>query len=200
MQRILNGDVVCPWHGEPHAFGLTVEQMIWARTVEFIESARQLGVDRVFIAGVGGLDDREAYQAYLLFRDHVRDIVWHFESRYPQASHKLISGWHDTYEVEGRVQTNPAHRACWDAAVVLRQAITDFRFYRVYVYYEPKHVRNAQTRRQLTSAWLERKRAALAEYKLFEPLSARYAYGYHSVSELIDNAYNDDTEYFDRIE
>src|SRR5688572_2974061 len=55
MQEMLNGERRCPWHNTFHTFRLTIDQMIWARTIELLESARQLGVDRVFIAETGGL-------------------------------------------------------------------------------------------------------------------------------------------------
>jgi LmbE family N-acetylglucosaminyl deacetylase len=197
MQAILNGDQQCPIHHETHHFNLTIDQMIWARTVEFVASAHALGVDRVFLAGGGGYEDGEAANDYDAFRARVRDTIKQYEALYPGASHKLISGVRDTF-LSG--EGNPTHAACWDAASDLQGTISDFRFYRVYIYDRPKSQRTAPYTRHLSSSWLARKRAALNEYKRYDPGAGRYAYGYHSVHTLFDAAYADDTEYVDRFE
>ena len=108
----------------------------------------------------------------------------------------LLSGFLDV-SLEGR--RNPTHRACWDAALMLRPVINDFRFYRVYVYYEEPAKRTAQCRLRLKSSWQEIKRRALDEYKIFIPAANRYALGYHSVPKLMDNATGDIYEYFDLV-
>jgi LmbE family N-acetylglucosaminyl deacetylase len=196
MRRLLNGEQRCSWHDARHDFGVSVDQMIWARTVEFMESARVLDVDRVFTAGLGGVPDTKAYDDFEGFIGLVCDLIVSMEGRYPGSSHKLVSGYLEADEA-GR---NPTHVACWEAARRLRSEITDFRFYRVYEYLKPRDERRASWRRQLTSTWLTRKRAALDAYKRFEPTERRYGFGYHSVPDLIDAAYDDDGEYVDLLD
>lgn len=194
---ILNGTIWCPWHGTYHKYKLTMEQMMWARKSELIASAKKLDVDKLFIVDDGqGIDDMMAYRDYDGFISRIVETVKHFESIYPGASHKLVSGALDTLE-DGT--TNPTHQACWDAGFLLQDVTSDLAFYRVYVYFKGVEDRTAMHRLSLTPAWQAAKRAALSEYKKFNPSAGRYAIGYHSVPRLLDSAYSATTEYYDTI-
>lgn len=195
MLSILNGDTYCYWHEAYHHFNLTMEHMMWARKVEFVACARCLGVDKVFIVDDGqGFDDCEPYEDYDTFVERVVDIISYFEKKFPGASHKLVSGYLDTFP-DG--STNPTHQACWDAALQLRDEISDFRFYRIYVYWKPVEERTSLFQLTLNSRWKVAKRAALSQYKLFNPHAGRFAIGYHSVGDLIEEAFRADKEYID---
>jgi LmbE family N-acetylglucosaminyl deacetylase len=197
MLNILNGNEFCHWHKVYHHFDLTMEQMMWGRKVEFVASARCLGVDKVFIVDDGqGLDDCEPYEDYDRFVGKVVDIICRFEERFPGSSHKLVSGYYDVFP-DG--STNPTHQACWDAAKRLCKKITDFRFYRIYVYWKPVEDRTSQFQLNLKPEWQFAKKAALKQYRLFNPLAGRYAIGYHSVADLIEEAYTSDKEYIDLL-
>ena len=194
---IMNGATRCKWHRTHHRFNLTMEQMMWARKIEFIASARQLQVDKLFILNDGrGWDDREPYTDYNGFVSRIIGAIKHFEQQFPGAAHRLASGFLDASPEGGR---NPTHRACWDAALMLRPNIADFRFYRVYVYYAEPAKRQAQSRLRLKNSWQAVKQRSLAEYQLFIPAANRYALGYHSVPKLMDNAAGDIYEYFDLL-
>jgi len=195
--KILDGRTFCRWHHTYHDLPLTMEQMIWARKVEFVASAARLGADKIFILDdAQGLDDTEPYIDYRRFVPRVADAIKRFEAKFPGASHRLVSGSLDLLP-DGT--TNPTHRACWDAAASLRSQISDFKFYRVYTYFQPVAARTAQFQLNLKPAWRVAKQAALNEYKLFKPEAGRFAIGYHSAPELIDAAYNDDKEYLDLL-
>lgn len=194
---ILNGRVYCGWHQTYHNYQLTMEQLMWARKIEFVASAKRLGVDRTYIVEDGqGLDDVEPYLDYAGFLTRVTKIIQRFESEFPGASHKLVSGKLDAWPDGSR---NPTHVACWDAAISLRNQITDFRFYRVYAYGHPLNDRNAGFILNLESSWLDAKREALNQYKFFNPDAGRFALGYHSVPTLIDAAFEDGKEYLDLL-
>jgi LmbE family N-acetylglucosaminyl deacetylase len=194
MQDILNGHADCGWHGGRHNFRLSVDQMIWARTIEFVASARALNVDRVFIARNGGIGDLLSVGDYPeLVRLIRRTILW-FETAYPGASHKLISG---KYDVGVGGSSNPTHLACWEAAHDLTGYISDFRFYRPYRYGGYVQPVSPSWSRPLGLRWLTQKRAALDEYRRFDPANGRYAFGYHSVGGLIDAASSTPLEYID---
>lgn len=197
LLEIMNGATLCKWHQTHHEFNLTMEQMMWARKIEFIASARQLGVDKLFILNDGqGWDDQEPYSDYNAFVSRIIGSIKHFEQQFPGAAHRLASGFLDVSLKSGR---NPTHRASWDAALMLRHFIADFKFYRVYIYYEEPAQRQAQYRLKLKDSWQAVKQRALDEYKLFIPAANRYALGYHSVPKLIDNAASDIYEYFDLV-
>ena len=194
---IMNGATRCRWHRTHHRFNLTMEQMMWARKIEFIASARQLGVDKLFILNDGqGWDDHEPYTDYNSFVSRIIGAIKHFEQQFPGAAHRLVSGFLDVSLKSGR---NPTHRACWDAALMLRDVIADFRFYRLYIYYEEPAARQAQLRLRLKQSWRAVKQRALSEYQLFIPRANRYALGYHSVPKLMDNSARDLYEYFDLL-
>lgn len=194
---ILNGRIFCSWHQTYHDCQLTMEQLMWARKIEFVASGKRLGVDRIYIVEDGqGLDDGEPYSDYRNFVTRVTNIILRFEANFPGASHKLISGSLDAWTDGSK---NPTHTACWDAALSLRNQISDFRFYRVYVYGYPLNNRSAAFTLNLKPEWLDAKREALNQYKLFDPDSGRFALGYHSVPTLIDSAFEDSREYFDLL-
>ena len=193
---IMNGRATCDWHQTDHHFGLSMEQMISARTDEFRASAKVLGVDEVFSDPKDLLDDREPYQAtkYRGFVAKVADVMRRFEAKFPGASHNLVSGCLDPL-CNGN--PNETHLACWDAVLSLRGQISDFRFYRVYAYLWPEERRGAAVTVDLKPEWVTAKWEALDQYKLFAPDSGRYALGYHSFKDLIDNALHDAHEYYD---
>jgi LmbE family N-acetylglucosaminyl deacetylase len=193
---IMNGSARCDWHETGHHFGLSMEQMISARTNEFRASAKVLGVDEIFAEPRDLLDDTEPYQptAYRGFVAKVADVIRRFEAKFPGASHNLVSGCLDPLR---NGNPNETHLACWDAALSLRGQISDFRFYRVYAYLWPEKQRCAAVTVDLKPEWVTAKREALGQYELFAPESGRYALGYHSFKDLIDKALRDNHEYYD---
>jgi hypothetical protein len=203
LRRIMNGDMHCILHDTTHHFNLTMEQVMWARKVEFIESARQLGVDKVYIVDDGqGIDDSLADNDYDGLVARIENVILSFENLYPGASHKLISGFleGDTDDPgTSGILRSPTHKACWDAAQNLRNRINDFRFYRCYEYSREKENRDAQRVKHLTFEQFAIKRLALEEYKFWDPLHGRFAMGYHSVRDLIDSAFDDPREYVDKL-
>src|SRR2546428_10395289 len=104
-----------------------MEQMCWARKMEFVASARRLDVDKIFVANDGrGLDNAEACTSHNQFIDHVEQTIKNFERQFPGASHHLVSGNLDLLLKGSATITNPTHQACWDAAMKLRSKISDF--------------------------------------------------------------------------
>jgi len=199
LQDIINGKVKCNWHNTFHNFNLTLDQVSWARKVEFVAAAIQLGVDSIFIAENGsGIDDVLAHSeiTYQKFVEKVANVIRQYEKRFPGSSHRMTG----RFDVSNnRVQ--PSHKACWDAANILQnEGIKDFRFYRIYEYYKPANKRSAQFTLCLSQKWLEAKFNALSQYKLFNPEAGRYGLGYHSVQLLIDQALNSRCEYYDLID
>jgi LmbE family N-acetylglucosaminyl deacetylase len=195
LVKLMNGKIYCRWHHRRHHHNLSMEQMMWARKVEFVQSARRLGADKVFILDDGqGLDDLETYNSYESVVERIASTIQHFELKFPGASHNLVAG-NDLNPYAG--STNPTHQACWEAASSLRPGITDFKFYRIYEYWKSPDQRTAQFQITLTPSRLKAKRAALLEYKHYHPPSGRFALGYHSVPTLIEAAYKSDQEYHD---
>lgn len=145
MTAILKGTVNCtaPWlHGTSGNYKhnikdetsvlLTQQQMITARNVEFIESARQLGVTDVFIVNdATGIPDADCSDSA---RDSIADVIRRFDrlaySRTGKyASHKVLSGLYDDltgnkpdYSPTGfRWVVHGTHRASWMAATFFRE-------------------------------------------------------------------------------
>jgi len=174
-----------------------MEQMCWARKMEFVASARRLDVDRVFMVNDGqGLDLGMSYNKLV---DCVKQTIKRFEHLYPGASHNLVSGNLDRLPRGSATVTNAIHEACWDAATKLNGKISDFRFYRVYVYWKDRADRESGFQSDLKPEWQVCKQAALNEYKLFSPEAGRFAVGYHSVGHLIEAAAADSKEYLDLL-
>lgn len=197
LLNILNGSLECAWHRTHHNFQLTMEQMCWARRIEFVASARRLDVDAVFIINDGrGLDPAMCYNDLV---SCVKRTIARFGRKFPRASHHLVSGKLDLLQRDGGMGTNSSHQACWDAAMKLGRGISDFYFYRVYVYGKDRGVRESQYQQDLKPEWQASKRAALDEYKLFCPEAGRFAVGYHSVPQLFDAAATDSKEYLDLL-
>jgi hypothetical protein len=197
LLKIYNGQTFCEWHQTYHKMSLTMEQLMWARKVEFIASSQRLGADKIFILENGqGLDVMESFTHYDRFVNQIVTILKSFEEKFPGSSHKLISGSLDLLP-DG--STNSAHRACWDAAQIVRNSISDFTFYRIYAYYQLIQARNSQFQLNLKPEWQTTKQAAIDEYKLFLPEAGRLAAGYHCIPQLLDGAYNDPKEYFDLL-
>lgn len=201
--QILNGQVFCTTHGVYHNLHLTMQQLIWARKIEFFSSAMALAVDRVFVVNNGeGFPDRQADNpsTHGQLVSGIRNTIKYFESQNPGASHISTSGPIDTFSDThsgARDKTQPTHMACWEAAASLRNHITDIRFQRVYIYLKPRHERFSDRVLQLEPAWQSAKQRALKQYRLFLPKAGRYAIGYHSAGSLIDAAYADDREYIE---
>ncbi|MBP2473894.1 LmbE family N-acetylglucosaminyl deacetylase [Crossiella equi] len=194
---VLNGNcglgADCPSGDPGHRVALTLDDVVAARTAEFTAAAHALGVDSVTV-----LDHPDsAWTDYDGFVAHVRATIRDFERRYPGASHKLVSGRRDTIHGQDPTEPNKTHAACRDAAESLRGEISDFRFYWVYGYTYPPELRTAHHVLDLTPRWLARKRAALAQYRVWDPARGRYALGYHSVRFMIDPAAQDPHEYVD---
>lgn len=211
MMSILNGttskgeEVTCPWHKVRHDFNLSPEQMIEARNAEFDASSRKLGVDGAFKMNITDSTKMERTKTAADYRKEkeyqrlliqIKEVILDFEAKYPGASHKMVSGEHD---FEPQTGPHPAHLACWDAARALRDRISKFGFYRVYVYSWPKDARKADSTEYIPGCCRAGKAAALNEYKVFEPEIGRFAFGYHSVGALIDEALKDDSEYEDLL-
>ena len=194
---ILNGLTWCTWHQTHHNFGLSMEQLCWARKMEFVASAKQLNVDRIFMVNdAQGLDLGMKYEK--LVRSVVQTIK-HFERQFPGASHHLVSGRLDLLPKGSATATNAVHQACWDAAMKLKGKIRKFRFYRIYVYWKDRAERGSGFQCILKPQWQALKQSALNEYKLFSPDSGRFAVGYHSVRQLMDAAAADSNEYLDYL-
>src|SRR5262245_20336553 len=195
LLEILNGLSWCTWHQTHHNFHLSMEQLCWARKTEFVASAKQLNVDRIFM-----VNDAQGLKLGMEYEKLVRSVIQtikHFEGKFPGASHHLVSGRLDLLPKGSSTATNAAHQACWDAAVALNSKISNFRFYRVYVYWKDRAERESGFQCILKPDWLALKQAALNEYKLFSPESGRFAVGYHSVGQLMDAAATDSNEYLD---
>ncbi|KAF9099121.1 hypothetical protein BGX27_000662 [Mortierella sp. AM989] len=205
LRDIVAGDVPCTLHHMPiHRQNLTLQDVVTGRTHEFRNSLRALGVkdEDVFETG---WSDVEPYLNYDAFKEKLRDLIVGYEDKYPGASHKCISGEYDT-DATGR---NPTHRACWDVATTLvddnpggwpsSNQLWDFRFYRTYTFYNPKHSRTAQYIRSLPQ-YLHYKQRALDQYKRWDPESGELAWGYHSVKPLIDASYHDPLLYIDMLD
>lgn len=201
--KILTGDSYCILHKTYHRFSLTMEQLMWARKIEFILSLKELGVDKLFIANDGrGFSDIlvQEHHSYDFIVSSFRNTIIRFASMFPGASHRFPSGPLDTFGHSPAIpkgMTQPTHMACWEAAVSLQDKLADIKFYRTYIYLKPKQHRRSQSKLLLSPSWQVVKQAALSQYKLFLPKLNRYAIGYHSVRSLIDAAFEDDTEYID---
>jgi LmbE family N-acetylglucosaminyl deacetylase len=199
---ILNGAKYCPLHETTHDFELGPEEVVRARNAEFRASGERLGVDGVFFGAPHlRLWSDLPKRRHIDLVEHVGKTIAWFESQYPGASHKLVSGQLDTYTHAGtgEERTRKSHRACWEAALILRDRIADFRFYRVYVFDKPVSQRTAQHKRKLTPVWVERKRAACDEYGVLDPAHGRYAAGHHSTHTTFVAALEDHTEYIDLL-
>ena len=197
LLKILNGLTWCTWHQTHHNFDLSMEQLCWARKMEFVASAKQLDVDRIFM-----VNDAQGLDLGMEYKKLVRSVVQtinHFERKFPGASHHLVSGRLDLLPKGSATATNAVHQACWDAAMKLKGKIRNFRFYRVYVYWKDTAERVSGFQCILKPQWQALKQSALNEYKLFSPDSGRFAVGYHSVRQLMDAAAADSNEYLDYL-
>ncbi|HEY9285116.1 MAG TPA: PIG-L family deacetylase [Pyrinomonadaceae bacterium] len=201
--RILNGQVFCTWHKTIHQFSLTMEQLTWARKIEFISSANALGADKTFIIGDGrGLPDvgSQGFKSYEHLVSGIREVARRFASTYPAARHHFTSGNTDPIclprsRAAGSFQ--PTHMACYEAALSLREELKFLTFHRIYTYLTPPDKRKAPLALDLHPDWQSAKRAALSQYKQYQPDLGRYAIGYHSTGALIDAASADHREYMD---
>ena len=114
--------------------------------------------------------------------DAARRIIRSMAARYPGAQHRTMS----------YLDPHPDHRACGQA---LRDAyrageVSDC------VFHLPVLVVSPDLGAPVTfdAAAVERKRAALREYEVWNPSRHRYALGAHSVAQLIRKHYNDPIE------
>ena len=114
--------------------------------------------------------------------DAARRIIRSMAARYPGAQHRTMS----------YLDPHPDHRACGQA---LRDAyrageVSDC------VFHLPVLVVSPDLGEPVTfdAVAVERKRAALREYEVWNPSRHRYALGAHSVAQLIRKHYNDPIE------
>lgn len=113
--------------------------------------------------------------------DAARRIIRTMAARHPGAQHRTMS----------YLDPHPDHRACGEA---LRAA---FRAGEVAdcVFHLPAFVSSEMGQPvRFDAAAVERKRAALREYEVWNPSRHRYALGAHSVGQLIRKHYNDPVE------
>jgi LmbE family N-acetylglucosaminyl deacetylase len=212
LLKIMNGQALCPLSGRPgwenhpkyHNYNLTLDQLDFYRRAEFIQSGARLGVDKIFILNNGeAIPDRAFYSAteYPKAINTIKDFI----KRYPNASHKLVSGIRDRIQLGNEWATNNTHVALYEAADQVRKEvpmINDFRFYRIYVYDNPDMNQASDKSDYVIYAdqSLKNKQIlALNEYKVFNPTQGRYALGYHSVPNLIDKAASNNYIYLDVI-
>ncbi|KAF9586740.1 hypothetical protein BGW38_002762 [Lunasporangiospora selenospora] len=203
LRDIVSGTAPCPLQHPPHQFNLTLQDVVTGRTHEFRQSLHALGVQDEDILETGW-SDIEPVKDYITFKAKVKSLILGYETKYPGASHKCISGEYDR-DSFGR---NPTHRACWDVATELLDQypfgwpssgqVWDFRFYRTYTYYRPEEARTAQFIRALPQ-YLPYKQRSLDQYKRWDPSNGELAWGYHSVKFLIDAAYYDPYVYVDML-
>lgn len=201
--QLLNGQKYCNIHNTYHHFHITMEQLMWLRKVEFIASARQLGVDKLFIINNGqGIEDLNVLQgAYKnVFIRTVQHTILKFHKMFPLAIHHFTSGPDDIFSHRNsptETKVNAAHFACWKAAVSLSKYTFKKIFHRIYIYTWPLEKRISAVKVELDPKSVEIKDAALRQYQFFLPEADRFAIGYHSVPCLIEAALCDHHEYID---
>lgn len=207
---IMNGKALCPlrvlWRDHPkyHHFNMTNDELDKLRNEEFASSAQAMGVDKVFFGKDGKTIPEELfYSDYDEAVRQVEDIIYSFETLYPGASHKLISGNRD-YIFDGRHWLlNQTHEALYFAAVNFHNytpSVTDIAFYRAYVYRNPKGNQEIDKSDYIfknIAEWQAIKQNALNCYKDYNPNESKYALGYHSIPDLINSAYTNQYTYVD---
>ncbi|MFF3448340.1 PIG-L deacetylase family protein [Streptomyces sp. NPDC002667] len=159
--------------------------VVKARTAEFALSAKSIGVDKVINFNLSD----EAYTNYDGFVQKVKTKVRALAAQYPGASHKFAAGWLDG---------NPTHKACSDAAYLLRDEIPDLRFNHIYTYQQhpqSDRVQGADYVLNIPAKHMAIKRSAILAYNTWDPSRNLYTLGYHSVSEWLENAYADPREF-----
>lgn len=208
--RKMNGDIacdspICTYEGKgmTHDFHLRrKERLMWSRRVEFMEAVQELNVDQILMANdAEGLDEMVSFQgehnkdSYASFVEKIAEVIRSFDSRFPGAAHRMIEGEQCFKHV--------SHIACGDAGMKLKREKQqkgeefDIRFFRVYIYSQPKEKRKSQHIQSLDKEEHQKKRHALKEYKKLIPEAKRFAIGYHTVPKIIDNAMQDENEYGD---
>lgn len=209
LLKIMHGEVDCPLNGWPgweghakkHNFKqITSDQIDEFRREEFNRSVKELGVDKVFYGKDGKcIYDPLFYTDYYTAVDQVKAIINRYATDYPTASHKFVSGSRDKFP-----DINRTHRAIYDAAVqchIENPNLKDCRFYRIYVYWNNINPVYSHTDFVFFNEqdWQDKKRKALNCYKEYNPRENKYALGYHSVPDLIDNAYKSYKTYIDLL-
>jgi hypothetical protein len=214
LLNIMNGKTICGfssklgWSNHPyyHNFNFTNEQVDQLRNKEFASSVEALGVDKVFYGKDGQtIPDALFYSDYNKAVNQVEDIINYFETLYPGASHKLVSGARDKYYDGTNWVVNQTHKALYDAGVKYNKEhpkVTDMCFYRVYVYRNPAGNQEADKSDHIFDnkvEWQTKKQMALLTYKRYDPQNGLYALGYHSFPDLIDAAYGNEFTYVDYL-
>jgi len=175
LLRRYNSNFFCHLCRRQHQFHYSAEQLIEARLAEFRASAAVLevrGVEEMSLDEHSGEDE--------LVR-RVEDKILEYESAYPGASHRLVSGRKDFV-------TNSTHLACTKAAEQAQSEAAgtlDLQLYRVYEY--RRRTRQGEGCDRVVTLSEEQwdyKRQALGQYLCFNPDEGRLAFGLHSVADL----------------
>ncbi|OLT17219.1 hypothetical protein BJF80_03335 [Serinicoccus sp. CUA-874] len=143
-----------------------LEEFVAARDREFVAAVQRLGVDPADVYRAGLPDGALSEDAVLaVIRRHAR--------RHPRAAHRTMSYLdpHTDHATAGRALRR-AHR---------EGLVRDAGFYLPV----PQVVDERADRVTLADAARAAKKAALAEYRLWDPEQGRYAIGRRSVSELV---------------
>lgn len=155
------------------------EEFMAARLREFQAAVRHLGVggDQVVVLDLpdGAIEESA-----------VRHVVRDMEGRLPGASHRTMtpSDPHPDHAAAGRAVLNAlrAHEI-GDAVFLVPYPLVD----------AGSGVRLAHP----DPGWVQAKRAALAEYQVWDPTAGRYAIGHHSVRKLLESRHDDPYERVD---
>ncbi|KUL62400.1 PIG-L deacetylase family protein [Streptomyces sp. NRRL S-1521] len=172
-------------------------EVVSARTSEFNQSAKALGVDKVinFKLSDTAYGTESEYNAFV---KQIMNKVRKLAEQYPKASHKFAAGWLDT--TDPTQPTNATHKACSDAAYWLHKngELTDIRFNHIYTYEafsRSQRNRGADYVLNIPSAHMAKKRAAILAYNTWDPNRNLYTAGYHSVPTMLEEAYSDPREF-----
>ncbi|OLT45073.1 hypothetical protein BJF86_10555 [Serinicoccus sp. CNJ-927] len=143
-----------------------LEEFVAARDREFVAAVQRLGVDPRDVHRAGRPDGG-------LSEDAVLDVIRRHARRHPRAAHRTMSYLdpHTDHATAGRALRR-AHR---------EGLVRDAGFYLPV----PQVVDERADRVTLSEAARAAKKAALAEYRLWDPEQGRYAIGRRSVSELV---------------
>ncbi|WP_267088256.1 PIG-L family deacetylase [Streptomyces sp. NBC_00249] len=188
------------WDKSGNKIDPNTPRVVKARTQEFTEAARILGVDKFFNWQLPEIDE-ELGQSFDSLRDAVFTKVRALEKKYPGSSHKFPAGWLDCQDT---------HKAISDAAYWLKDEVKDQRFTYGHIYGDS--VSEACNGGKVTSkAWRDRvsadaiqrlsasdmktKKAVIRAYNTYDPDRGLYATGFHSYAPGLLEAYNDPREW-----
>lgn len=198
-ERLFHGAMTCPWHGVPHCLAEETN-LLTARRVEANAAVLMLGADLMHLGVPESLASTDLGAAV----DQIFAVVHDHASTWPDAVHHFPAGPSDVHAILGT--GHPSHEAVWRAGcalVRLAAASTGWLtpaqivFHRIYAYTQPPGHRGQAI--ALTPAEHAVKRAAIAEYRQWDPGHGRLAFGYHSVPELFEAAAADPHEYVETL-